>query len=446
MLLKKNKLLLFVCAAVLLCFFSGCAKQTVEFGSDGADGDPNIVMIDSFSVDLSTLQVDSFSTSSSDHFIVGSHNDAQLGYVGAKSYFQITAPSLDLRGCSNCMFDSIDLRLKLSSGYMGDTSVPFTINIYEVTQPIDSNENSVGYNVSSLTHSSTPLVSKTFMIKPSVKKEISIRLPDEFGKNLFRMFKTNSDTVTNNDRFKTFVKGFCLETAASNNAIFYFDKTAGDSIMQLHYTEAAATPVSKLNCFTISSLDAQFNSFSYDKTGTALVAFTPKIKQLITSSLTNGISYLHHNSGLYPKIQFSNLYNIKELHPYVQVLRAILEIKPVSGTYGSNTFYQLPSLLELRVTDDDNGINGGALAITSGTSYYTQTGSLYIDNLYGENTAYTYDVTNFVNAVISEGAFSRMALLAYPSSESMNATDQRLLIGNNHAGASVKLKLYILGL
>ena len=67
--------------------------------------------------------------------------------------------------------------------------------------------------------------------------------------------------------------------------------------------------------------------------------------------------YLHHNSGLYPKIQFSNLYNIKELHPYVQVLRAILEIKPVSGSYGINTFYQLPSLLELRVTDDDNGIN-----------------------------------------------------------------------------------------
>ena len=446
MLLKKNKLLPIVSVAGLLCLISSCTKQTVEFGSDGTEGDPNIMMIDSFSVNLSTLQVDSFSTSGSSHFIVGSHNDPQLGYIGAKSYFQITAPSLDLRDCSNCMLDSIDLRLTLSSGYMGDTTKPFTINVYEVTQAMDSNENSVGYNVSSLPVGNTPLVSKTFMVRPSAKEEISIRLPDEYARNLFRMFKTNSDTVTNNTRFKTFVKGLCLETSSSNNAIFYFDKTSGDSVMQLHYTEAAATPVSKINYFTVSSSDVQFNSFSYDKSATPLSVFTPKRKQLINSSLTNGIGYLHQNSGLYPKIQFSNLYNIKELYPYVQVVKAILEIKPVSGSYGTNSFYQLPSLLELRLTDDDNGTGGGSLTIGTGATYYTQTGSLYIDNLYGENTAYTYDVTAFVNTVISEGAFSRRALLAYPSSESINSTDQRLLIGSNHAGATVKLKLYILGL
>jgi hypothetical protein len=446
MLQMRNKLLLPVTVILLLAGFAACNKTAIDFGSDGTAGDPNITMIDTFSVELSTLQVDSFSTSSSGHFIVGSHRDPQLGYIGAKSFFEITAPTLDLRDCTNCVFDSIDLRLKVSSGYLGDTSVPFTINLYEVTQEMDNADNPGGFNVSSFQHSTTPLVSKTFTIRPGRKDELSIRLPDEFGKNFFRMFRTNSDTVTNDVRFKNYLKGFCIETSASNNALFYFDKTTGDSAIQLHYTEAGVTPVAKLAYFTISSTDKQFNSFTYDKSGTAIAGFTPGKKQLINSSLTNNSAFLHNNSGLYPKIRFNSLYNIKELHPYVQVLKAELQVKPVSGTYGVNTFYTLPPSVEMRLTDDDNGINGSALSLVAGTETYPQDGSLYIDNLYGESTAYTYDVTSFVNTVIAEGAFSRKALLMEASSSNSAASDQRLIIGNNHSGGSVKLKLYILGL
>jgi hypothetical protein len=439
----KNKLLWPVFTGVLFSIFSSCTKTTVQFGSDGAEGDPNVTMIDTFTAELSTLQIDSFSTGSSSHFIIGSHTDPQLGYVAAKSFFEVTAPSLDLRDCTNCIFDSIDIRLKVSSGYMGDTSVPFTIKLYEVTQEMDETESSVGFNTSSFPYAAAPIISKTFMIRPSRKEEISIRLPDEIGRNFFRMLRMNSDTITNDDRFKKLLKGFCLESSSANNALFYFDKTDADSIIQLHYTEAGTAPVEKKTYFTISSADHQFNAFSYNKSGTALAGFSPKRKQLISSSLTNNTAFLHNNSVLDPKIKFSKLYNIKELHPYVQVIRAELEIKPVSGTYGTNTFYPLPASVEMRVTDADNGISGGALSFVYGTETYAQSGSLYIDNLYGVNTAYTYDVTSFVNTVIGEGAFSETALLMSASS---SATDQRLLIGGNHSGGSVKLKLYILGL
>lgn len=441
-----NKIWLPVTVLLLFAGFSACDKATVNFGSDGTEGDPNVTMTDTFSVELSTLQVDSFATTGSGHFIVGSHHDPQLGYVGAKSYFEITAPTLDLRDCNSCVFDSVDLRLKVSSGYLGDTTAPFTINLYELTQTMDDAETPGGFNVSNFPHNAVPLVSKTFTIRPGRKDELSIRLPDEFGKNFFRMFRTNSDTVTNDARFKNYLKGFCIETSASNNALFYFDKTTGDSVIQFHYTEAAAIPVAQSAYFTISSTDHQFNSFTYDKSGTAIAGFTPGRKQLISSSLTNNTAFLHNNSGLYPKIRFNSLYNIKELHPYVQVLKAELEVKPVSGTYGINTFYTLPPSVEMHLTDDDNGINGSALAYVYGSSSYAQNGNLYIDYLYGESTAYTYDVTSYVNTVIAEGAFSRKALLMVPPPGNSTAGDQRLIIGNNHSGGSVKLKLYILGL
>lgn len=446
MLQKKNNLLLLVCAGMSLWLLSACTKTTVDFGSDGTEGDPNVTMIDTFSVELSTLQLDSFLTSSSNHFVVGSHHDPQLGYIGSKSFFEITAPSLDLRDCTNCNFDSIDIRLKVSSGYMGDTSIPFTVNLYEVTQEMDETATSVGYNVSSFPYGTTPIAAKTFMIRPSGKDEVSIRLPDDFGKNFFRMFKTNSDTVTNDTRFKRYLKGLCLETSSANNALFYFDKTSGDSVLQLHYTEAAATPIAKTAYFTISSTDHQFNSYTYDKSGTSLSVFTPKKEQLISSTLTSNTAFLDNNCGLYPKIKFNNLYNIKELHPYVQVLKAELEIKPVAGSFGLNTFYPLPPSVEMRVTDDANYIGGSPLSIIYGTDAITQTGNLVIDNLYGENTSYTYDVTSFVNTVISGGVFSKEALIMVPSASYSAVSDQRLLVGTNHSGGSIKLKLYILGL
>jgi Domain of unknown function (DUF4270) len=446
MIKKKDSLLILLSAGISLGVFVSCNKTTIDFGSDGTAGDPNISMIDTFSVELATLQADSFLTNASQHFVVGSHNDPQLGKTAVKSYFELTAPALDLRDCSNCSFDSIDIRLKVSAGYAGDTSVPFTINLYEVTQAMDETESSVGYNVSSFPYHNTPIATKTFMIRPSRKEEISIRLPDEFGSNFFRMLRANSDTLTNDTRFKRYLKGLCLETASSNNAVFYFDKDPGDSILQVHYKETGTFPISKTAYFSVSATDHQFNAYTYDKSGTAVAAFTPKRKQLINSNLTGNTAFVHSNSGLYPKIKFNHLYHIKELHPFVQVLRAELEIKPVANSYQPHTLYPLPASIEMRVVDNANNIGGTAVSTSNGVDVITQTGSLFVDNIYGENTSYTYDVTGFVNSVISAGLFSEYALLMVPSGDFSSASDQRLLIGTSHSGGSIKLKLYILGL
>lgn len=446
MLQQKNNGTGWYWVGICCLIMASCTKTTIDFGSDGTEGDPAITMIDTFSVELSTLQEDSFLTNASEHFIVGTHTDPQLGKISVKSYFELTAPALDLRDCTNCRFDSIDIRLKLSAGYMGDTTVPFTINIYEVNQAMDENESSLGYNVSHLAYNSNAIATKTFMIRPSRKEEISIRLPDAVGQNFFRMLQTNSDTVTNDTRFKRFFKGLCIETASSNSAIFYFDKTSGDSVLQLHYTEAGIMPVSKTAHFAISTTDHQFNGYSYDKSGTSSAVFVPRKKQLVSSSLTGNMAFMHNNSGLYPKIKFNKLYTIKELHPYVQVLKAELEIKPVASSYQPGTVYPLPPSIEMRVTDNTNYIGGTALSVSNGIENITQTGNLVIDNLYGENTSYTYDVTSFVNTAITAGAFSEYALLMVPSGAYSSASDQRLLIGTSHSGGSVKLKLYILGL
>lgn len=432
---------------LLLCLvysFSACEKTVVQFGSDGVEGDPAVVMIDTFRVGVSTLQLDSFSTTGSKQFIVGLHKDPQLGSIAATSYFELSAPTLDLRDCNTCVFDSLVLNLKPSSGYMGDTTAAFTIRVNEVTQSFTDDEITIGRNVNSLAFNPVPLAEKAMLIRPSAGLEAGIRLSDAFGKNLFRMLRTNSDTITDKDKFRRFLKGMVITSPASNNAIYYFTDNADSALIKLHYTIAGATPTAATTTFTRASADHQFNAFSYDKTGTAISSFTPKKKLLINSESTGNAGYLHYNSGLFPKISFGSLLSVKELHPYVQVMRAELVIPPAKGSYGINTVYNLPPAVELQITDDGNYVGGAPVSYSNGSQSQAQTGSLYIDNLYGESTGYIYDVTGFVNTIISEGAFSKKALVLYPQNTATN--DQRLLINNRFADKPIKLKLYILGL
>ncbi|HMO62888.1 MAG TPA: DUF4270 family protein [Ferruginibacter sp.] len=441
--INHNIRLLAYTAALLLLY--SCDKVPVTFGSDGTTADPNVMLIDTFTVNVSTLQVDSFSTSGATYLIAGSHNDPQLGIIEAKTYFEISPPVNDIAGCSNCVFDSLVFNTAVSTGYLGDTTAPFTLSLHELTQAMNEEDLSTGYNTSKVAYNHTALATGTFGIRPSVRDTIRLRLPDEFGKNIFRMMRYQSDTISNADKFKRYFKGICLAGNSSNNALYYLYKHSS-GIIQLHYTVNGVRPEAKTAAFTISG-GREFNAFTYNRTGTSIQGITPGKAMLVNSSLIGNTGYLHFNSGLFPKISFGNLSGIKELYPYVQVMRAELEIRPVKGSWGTGTPYSLPPYLELRQTDDNNTTTGSPLTITYGSSQYVQYGSLNIDNLYGENTAYTYDVTDFVNTLLTEGVFSRRALLLHPPLNAALQQDIRLLINNATVkDKPIKLKLYVLGL
>ena len=121
--------------------------------------------------------------------------------------------------------------------------------------------------------------------------------------------------------------------------------------------------------------------------------------------------------------------------------KAILQIKP---DYRSMVFpYQLPQTLSLYSTDQNNALSAGTF--DDGTTTL-QTGNLVIDNLYGQNTYYSYDITTFINTKITEGQFSTSALLLHPMLSSYDAGTQRLILHDQAGNQSVQLKLYVLGL
>ena len=141
------------------------------------------------------------------------------------------------------------------------------------------------------------------------------------------------------------------------------------------------------------------------------------------------------------KINIPDLLSLKELHPFVQVLKAELILRPAPGTYSYP--YQLPPALSLYSTDESNALTA---QLTDASGQSTLTGDLVIDLLYGEQTFYSFDITSFIKSVISEGQFSKSALMLTASSGTSETSLERLVINDQTLAKGIQLKLHVLGL
>jgi hypothetical protein len=440
---KKIKVLYTLVLSGLV--FISCNKAVVNFGEETLTDDPNIVYMDTMTVNLATYQMDSFATSGDTVFITGIHMDSLLGKYEAMAFMQIGVPPVNgLNGCSNCTFDSLVFTSRFSGSYMGDTTEAFIVNVHRLNQQMIAEETSIGYNTSSFNIDTTPLGTTTFTIpRPSTKNLVSTKLNDQYGNELFGMLKRNSDTIIDAALFYKYFNGIAFTGSGTNKrSIYYFTpaESGNNTVMKLYYRQNGSAPVQASIDFPVTPFTFQFNAFSYDKSSTPLSAFTPKTRQIIPSVTTENMAFLHGNSGLFPHITIPALLSLKELYPYIKVVKAELEISPSLSNYANGSGYQLPPAMALYQIDEDKNL-GGVLYDVSGSA--VQTGNLEIDYLYHKDTRYTYDLTGYVNNIMDNGIFSQKSLVLLPFS---NTYENRLVLNNTINNKSVKLKLYVLGL
>lgn len=430
-----------VMACIAITILS-CEKQEVNFGSGSLTDDPNIITIDTISINASTFRLDSFSTLNKGYFLVGQHYDSSFGLFQSTAYFDLSVPydsSGMLQLCTSCYFDSMVAVTQFSGGYYGDTSRSFVVNMNQLTQLIDDGT-SFGYTATKRNYNETPVGSFSGTISPSRQDIIRIRMNDDMGKDLYNKIQRNSDTITNSDLFLNYVKGFCFTGNDFNNNTAYYLKATGDSdFVLLYYHKNAPLPVNYVVKFPLNAAH-QFNGFVTDYSGTNLTAFNSQKQQSLTSTQTNGYVYLRYNNGLYPRFNFPSLYSLKELAPYINVVNAELEIYPLQNSYGRQSYYQLPPELNMYIVNE--------YGETLSNIYYpgtttAQTGDLNIDYLYRENTKYTYNLTSYISSILAQGGATSYDLILQPASG--DSTEQRLVLKalNNN---SFKLKLHVLGL
>lgn len=431
---------------ILLCclLFISCEKVDIEFGTSSTDTDPNITYYENYGVTIATAKADSFLTSGNSIFCIGNHTDPVFGKVTAGSYVQLSLPAYNPVVNSTVLFDSLELVIKPNGQFYGDSSLPVTVNVFRLTTPIEDKVNGDSYyNTSSFSYNPVSIGQKSISLYGKSGTAVHIKLSAALGQELLEKFRASDYDVSAADNFINYFKGLYISTDTVNTqSLFYFAAHTDSMLVQLHYHENSLFTEDKQLNFGFTSAK-QFSNISFRHTNTAFSAFVQNKKQLIASASSGNQSFLNASLGTSIKITFPGLLDLKETHPYVKVVKAILIVKPDSASYAYP--YQLPKSLYLYQTDATN-TPGTGIYYTGTSSSSLQNGDLITDPLYGENTYYSYDITNFINTKISEGQFSQSALLLYSSLGSFDSGVQRLILNDQTKSRSVQLKLYVLGL
>jgi hypothetical protein len=438
--MHKFILMLFLAVTILSC---GTDTDAGEFvvGSDYLALNNKVVLIDTVTVDMSTINFDSLVTSNQQRILIGNYDDPIFGKVKSNSYFQV-APntySLSTSGSDtetvNYVFDSIVMTLKYDNYYYGDTTKVQTFDIHRLTQKVKPNvDDKSFYNNSTLTYNDESIGSISYKPRPIEKDSITIKMNDTFGSELFQKMKKRD--VTDFDSFTEYLKGFVVVPSTSNSSsVIGFN--ASTSVIRLYYSKSPKDidEESYEVEFTISDVTKQFNSISSDKTGT-LLQNLPNSSSKLSSSLTNRQGFIQSGTGVACRIDFPNIKQLKYISEKGAIVDAQLLLKPVNNSYSEQ--YPLADSLKIYVADNLNRMSG-SLVNSAGTSVYGILNKKTDE--FNENVGYTIPIGWFLQKEMWKQSDSRSSLiLTLPViSKAVN----RIVLGDQkHLNNKIQLKIY----
>ncbi|MEO5561953.1 MAG: DUF4270 family protein [Chitinophagaceae bacterium] len=223
-----------------------------------------------------------------EHFVGQINNDPFLGKTNAQLFFELKPSTYRFTFADkpdSLHIDSVVLVLDYTGTY-GDSTVPQTINVYEVGGQITDFRYDTAYRYRENTIPKAGLLGfRTFMprdLNDSVKayqdttsKQLRIRLADAFGDRLLNYDTTGSTgAYTSDSNFRKNFKGFALESVSGGNAIMGFNLAGANTKLAIYYrydngpTDFDTT----VNYFTFTDFSANANAVRRDYSGTPFAA------------------------------------------------------------------------------------------------------------------------------------------------------------------------------
>jgi hypothetical protein len=431
----KRIIRLFIFSIVVFSCSNDSDLSSISIGDNFIKPQTAIVVVDTFSIQLSTLKIDSIPTSESGKLLVGKYIDDYFGKVSSKGYFQLTLPdSLDIN--ENAVFDSLTLSVKYSGDWYGDTLQPQTINVYRVLEDIELNDDSKLDNTSSFKYDETPLGSVTLIPKPNFYDHLQIRLSDELGKEFVRFMKKKTNEISSTEKFIEFFKGLALGPGIENTSILGFE--AVDSFLNMvlytHYAEEER--IESTYNFPLYLQTTCFNQIETDRSGTYIENLeTQRIE--IPSSETGNRVFIEAGGGIVTRIDFPSINRLLEFDTRNILYKAEIILKPYPLSYYKGG---LPEKIVLYKTDKYNRLVSEIVA-TDGSSIPAD---FYYDELYNENTYFKFDITDFLMTELTDSYFDPDVglIVTLPEEKLQSSLDRLVLDARNNSLYKPVLKLY----
>ncbi|WP_169749183.1 DUF4270 family protein [Flavihumibacter petaseus] len=409
----SSKVVVVVMTAVIVTAMAACSKTSQYIDTIAPSDNPYLIQVDTFGGAFTTLRVDSFVTSSQPYAAAGYLKDAVTGSVFAAHYFRYTLPVWEDIP-NTAVFDSLELILKLTHSWSGDSTQPYRLRVDRLSQAI-TNDKNLFYNSSSLA-TAEMLGSFSEVIRPVATDTLHIRLSQSWGNELYELLRERGATVISLDKFQDYFKGLKLsgDSSASNMVLQFKDSIT----MRLHYHERNVVNISRTIDFQKDYSPHRFNQIKQNFAGTAIDVMNKQLE--VRSNDTRNQFFLFEANRVRATLKFPDIKQLLQAASFVKVMGAELELRPALNSF---TSYPLPPKVVLYEQKEDGTLNG-PLSTTAGVQY----GSLFIDNVYGKDTRYTYDITSYITSALTADDYSASKLVI--AGEGGDSTLHRLVAGD----------------
>jgi hypothetical protein len=361
---------------------------------------------------------------------LGHLKDPIFGATTAGIYTQFIPSGNQVNFGESPQLDSIVLTLRYTGGFYGDTTNPFTIRVYELTEPILStrtyNQNSsLAHKGENLTYNPNfqlyPTPSTRVRLDTLLEAHVRIRLNDDMGNEFLR----NASQMTTADVFKNFFRGLyiCAEPSRNNGSLVNFTLTNALSGIQLYYKDNGTA-----RRFSFIIRDPEVTRFSVYEHNYE-IGNTDFVNQVLhnNTSLGEKMLYVQSMGGVKTKITFPHIKALKDKNMVVNKAELVI-------TNIGEDLHLYPPPVRLGIY----GINSAGVSVVIPDDFnITYFGGSY-DAAKGE---YRFRITKYINEIIQRDNFQTTIYLVAAGAA---ANANRLLLSGTHPGEiSPRLRLEV---
>lgn len=426
----------YISLLIFSVLITSCTNEDFIIGRKFLDSNIRTIYIDTCTVKLSTVSIDSVKTSNRNSVLAGSYNDPNAGYTVCTAYIPFALPIQPQLPEYDLIFDSLQLVMCLGSEWIGDTTRSNNFTIHKLSEPVVVPENGSFYSNNSVPFDEETLTEFSIRRESLSGDSVSVRLPDDLGMDLLDKLRDFDESVMGSqERFSNYLPGFAITAGDDNNNVLAFT-VSEDSSMLLRVYYHYSTWVKTQGFVTIKPQSVQsFYGVVTDRSATPFKDLHASGE--LPSSKSGNKVLLQALTASYIKIEIPYLNDLLQLGDFSTVTAGALVIYPVRGSF--SRINPLPANLSMYVSDE-NDVTQGYITSYSGESL--QTGNLVTDELFGIETYYTYDITSFIQSQLGAfGIYKRNLKLTVPD-EKLATSLNALVAGDmSHPGNRIKLKI-----
>lgn len=420
----------------LLC---SCTRNEIAFGTLPDESYTELLLVDTVAVQFSTVFRDSFETNNVSTVLLGRYRDADLGTISGRLFTQFDIPAVKPEIPSTAVFDSVELILRPNKYYYGDTSQALTFLVQELDQTIVPTYSSFLYNTSSVPMKATILGTQRVVLRPSVTDSLRIRLLQNFGLDWFEKIRNGSETMGTATAFQNYFKGLSAGIVSGDiGAVYGFGAASGSIVIRLHYHHTFPSQEPYTIDFLNIQDELQFNQLLHDRTGTFLQSSGNEYTEIVSTASGNQ-AFMQPGMGIKLKATFPGLRTLLPERDLVKLLKAELILRPAYLSFDQGAS-RLPDRIYLLATDAGNLEGNPVLDSTSNGIQYRDP---FMDNIYGENTHYRFNVTNNINGLLLSPGSERNGF--FFRNEDTLSSVTRMVVNDRFSGLkTAELRLFVL--